>query len=125
MNWPLSVPPNSPANRRRISAINSERERWPSSRNAEVAATEQTSEPYVGRVLRMTLLAPDIVEAILGGRQPAQMTLAVLMRLGGSSGQSSWVALPDKISGRSDDFCDCCILLAEICPDARVLPAME
>jgi hypothetical protein len=34
----------------------------------------------VGRILRLTLLAPDIVEAILGGRQPAQMTLAVLMR---------------------------------------------
>jgi predicted transcriptional regulator len=30
--------------------------------------------------LRLTLLAPDIVEAILGGRQPAQTTLAVLMR---------------------------------------------
>jgi hypothetical protein len=34
----------------------------------------------VGRVLRLTLLAPDIVEAILGGRQPAELTLAVLMR---------------------------------------------
>ena len=32
------------------------------------------------RVPRLTLLAPDIVEAILGGRQPAEMTLAVLMR---------------------------------------------
>jgi hypothetical protein len=31
-------------------------------------------------VLRLTLLAPDIVEAILDGRQPAAMTLAVLMR---------------------------------------------
>jgi hypothetical protein len=31
-------------------------------------------------VLRLTLLAPDIVEAILGGRQPGQMTLAVLVR---------------------------------------------
>ena len=30
--------------------------------------------------LRLTLLAPDIVEAILGGRQSAQMTLARLMR---------------------------------------------
>jgi hypothetical protein len=28
----------------------------------------------------LTLLAPDIVEAILDGRQPAEMTLAVLMR---------------------------------------------
>ena len=35
---------------------------------------------YVGRVLRLTLLAPDVVEAILGGRQPAEMTLAALMR---------------------------------------------
>jgi hypothetical protein len=32
----------------------------------------------VGRVLRLTLLAPDIVEAILNGRQPPEMTLAVL-----------------------------------------------
>ena len=28
----------------------------------------------------MPLLAPDLVEAILDGRQPAAMTLAVLMR---------------------------------------------
>ena len=28
-------------------------------------------ESYVGRVLWLILLAPDIVEAILGGRQPA------------------------------------------------------
>jgi hypothetical protein len=32
------------------------------------------------RVLRLTLLAPDIVEMSLGGRQSAQMTLAGLMR---------------------------------------------
>jgi hypothetical protein len=31
-------------------------------------------------VLRLTLLAPDIVEAILDGRQPAELTLAVLIR---------------------------------------------
>ena len=31
----------------------------------------------VGSILRLTLLAADIVEAILGGRQPAQMTLLV------------------------------------------------
>ena len=28
----------------------------------------------------MTLLAPEIVEAILDGRQPPELTLAVLMR---------------------------------------------
>ena len=30
-------------------------------------------------MLRLTLLAPEIVEAILDGRQPAEMTLEVLM----------------------------------------------
>src|SRR6266511_2465604 len=47
---------------------------------AEIATAEKINESYVGRILRLTLLAPDIVEAILGGRQPAQMTLAVLVR---------------------------------------------
>ena len=47
---------------------------------AEIAAVEKINESYVGRVLRLTLLAPDMVEAILGGRQPAELTLAVLMR---------------------------------------------
>jgi hypothetical protein len=47
---------------------------------AEIAAAEKINESYVGRILRLTLLAPDIVEAILGGRQPAAMTLAVLMK---------------------------------------------
>jgi hypothetical protein len=47
---------------------------------AEIADAEKINESYVGRVLRLTLLAPDIVEAILGGRQPAELTLAVLMR---------------------------------------------
>ena len=37
---------------------------------AETVA-EKINETYVGRVLRLTLLAPDIVEAILDGRQPA------------------------------------------------------
>ena len=47
---------------------------------AEIAAAEKINESYVGRVLRLTLLAPDIVEAILNGRQPVEMTLAVLVR---------------------------------------------
>jgi hypothetical protein len=46
----------------------------------EIGAAEKINETYVGRVLRLTLLAPNIVETILGGRQPAEMTLAGLMR---------------------------------------------
>src|SRR4051812_37137934 len=33
----------------------------------EIAAAENISETYVGRTLRLTLLAPSIVEAILDG----------------------------------------------------------
>ena len=47
---------------------------------AEIAAAEKINEIYVGRVLRLTLLAPDIVEAILSGRQAVEITLAVLVR---------------------------------------------
>jgi hypothetical protein len=47
---------------------------------AETAAAEKINETYVGRVLRLTLLSPDIVEGILGGRRPAEMTLVGLMR---------------------------------------------
>jgi hypothetical protein len=46
---------------------------------AEIAATEKINESYVGRVLRLTLLAPDIVEAIIGGRHGAKVTLGALM----------------------------------------------
>jgi len=46
----------------------------------EIAAAEKINDSYVSRVLRLTLLAPDIVEAILDGRQPVEITLTVLMR---------------------------------------------
>jgi hypothetical protein len=46
----------------------------------EIAAVEKINETYVGRVLRLTLLAPDIVEAILNGRQPARLQLDGLRR---------------------------------------------
>ena len=38
----------------------------------EIAAKEKDDPSYVGDVLRLTLLAPDIVEMILDGRQPAR-----------------------------------------------------
>lgn len=47
---------------------------------AEIAAVEKINESYVGRVLRLTLLAPDIVEAILNGRQSAGLQLDRLPR---------------------------------------------
>jgi hypothetical protein len=47
---------------------------------AEIAAAEKINESYVGRVLRLTLLAPDIVETILAGRQPPGLQLDRLMK---------------------------------------------
>jgi hypothetical protein len=46
----------------------------------EIAAAEKIDETYVGRVLRRTLLSPDIVEAIMKGRQPANLQLDGLMQ---------------------------------------------
>ena len=46
----------------------------------ELAAAEKINSSYVSRVLRLTLLAPDIVEAILDGRQPDGVSLPELMK---------------------------------------------
>jgi len=46
---------------------------------SEMAAAERIERGYLGTLLRLTLLAPDIVEVILNGRQPERMTLARLM----------------------------------------------
>ncbi len=46
----------------------------------ELAAAEKINASYVSRVLRLTLLAPDIVAAILDGLQPEGMKLPKLMK---------------------------------------------
>lgn len=46
---------------------------------AELAVAEKINQSYLCRVLRLTLLAPDIVEAILDGNQGPEVTLARLM----------------------------------------------
>ncbi len=46
---------------------------------SEIAAAERIDRGYLGRILQLTLLAPDIVEAILDGRQPAELALPSLL----------------------------------------------
>lgn len=46
---------------------------------ADLAKAEKVNDLYLSRVLRLTLLAPDIVEAILDGRQPRSLELGALM----------------------------------------------
>lgn len=47
---------------------------------AELATQEKSDRGYIGRQIRMSYLAPDIVEGILSGTQPACLTLYDLMR---------------------------------------------
>lgn len=46
----------------------------------ELAAAEKIDRSYLCRVLRLTLLAPGIVEAIVDGRQAVGITLPTLMK---------------------------------------------
>jgi hypothetical protein len=52
----------------------------------EIAEAEKITRSFVNRLLRITLLAPNIQEAILDGRQPKGMQLDELAR----SMPSSW-----------------------------------
>lgn len=45
----------------------------------EIARAERINPSYVSRMLRLTLLAPATVEAILDGRESAGLTLAEAM----------------------------------------------
>ena len=46
----------------------------------ELAMAEKINTSYLSRVLRLTLLAPDIVEAILDGRQSEGLQLDALLK---------------------------------------------
>jgi hypothetical protein len=46
---------------------------------SEMADAEKIERGYLGSLLRLTLLAPDIVQGILDGRQPDGVTLPRLL----------------------------------------------
>jgi hypothetical protein len=47
---------------------------------SEIGDTENISKRYISRILRLALLAPDIVEAILGGETDQVLLLEQLER---------------------------------------------
>lgn len=69
---------------------------------AELAAREGIASSYMTRMLRLTLLAPDIVEAILDGRQGPDVKLEGVLE----PFPVEWASQPDRFvafgrSGRS------------------------
>ncbi|MCA4920284.1 MAG: hypothetical protein ING82_12725 [Roseomonas sp.] len=57
---------------------------------SEMAKAEGVERGYVGTLLRLTLLPPEMVEAILAGRQPEGVTLPALLEgvpVGGGIGE--------------------------------------
>ncbi len=48
---------------------------------AEIAATESVTASYVTRAIYLSFLAPDIVDLIVRGEQPPEITLERLIRL--------------------------------------------
>jgi hypothetical protein len=71
----------------------------------ELAEAERVSRRYVNRLLRLTLLAPDIQEAILEGRQPKALQLKELTRAMPSAWEEQRSALlrgapPDRLRRR-------------------------
>jgi hypothetical protein len=50
------------------------------SSSAELAKAEKVNDSYLSRILRLTLIAPDIIEAIVSGRQPCTLQLDDLLK---------------------------------------------
>ena len=48
---------------------------------SELAAAERIERGYIGQLLRLTLLAPEIVEAVLDGRKLRELALPRLMEV--------------------------------------------
>ena len=63
----------------------------------ELANRERVNRGYMCQMLRLTLLAPDLVEVILEGRQGSQLTLARLL----ASVKVGWEDQRREIAGPS------------------------
>jgi hypothetical protein len=67
---------------------------------SEIGDAENISKSYVSRILRLALLAPDIVEAIVAGRADQSLMLETVER----PQPTSWEEQRRKIFPASDDL---------------------
>ena len=63
-----------------------------------MASVEKLDRGYLGRILMLTLLAPDIVEAIMDGRQPVELGVHVLRQ----GFPMEWVEQRGALTGRGE-----------------------
>jgi hypothetical protein len=63
---------------------------------SELAEAEGLTRSFVNRLLRLTFLAPDIIEAVLDGRQPKALQLEDLTR----TLPSAWDEQRQRLRGR-------------------------
>jgi len=47
---------------------------------ADLSRAEGVTKSYFSRILRLTLLGPDIVESVLNGTQPRALALKILLK---------------------------------------------
>jgi hypothetical protein len=64
---------------------------------SDIATAEKIDRGYVGSVLRLTLLAPDIIESILNGRQPSGLALADLLKPFPFEWNAQWAVFLTKV----------------------------
>ena len=64
----------------------------------ELAQREKIAAPFLTRTMRLAQLAPDLVEAILDGRQPRGLTLEALRE----PLPSDWSAQRDHLTGTTN-----------------------
>src|SRR5260370_6329118 len=64
------------------------------SSSAELAKAEKVNDSYLSRILRLTLIAPDIIEAILAGRQLSTLQLDDLLK----PLPAAWALQPSALS---------------------------
>jgi len=66
--------------------------------SADLAKAEKVNDSYMSRILRLTLIAPDVIEAILAGSQPSTLQLDELLKPlpAAWNGQRSTLHIPQK-----------------------------